>query len=498
MDGARQRMVWKIRSAVRNRLLLANLAGATVVFLVVEMPLRETLAPNLGVWQTIGGVGGMFALFAVSATVWAHLAFARSVAWVVECREPTAAERAEVLRLPWLSALRPFLFWALAAAVYPALALATSDANGEVMFKVVVGILLGGVVTCALGFLLIERCFTQLFAVTLAGNPPKRPATLGVRMRLALAWAMGSAVPLVAVTVAFLTGDMPPEALTILALGGLGAGLLATLASANSLADPLDDLRDALTRVGAGHLDGDLIVDDGGEIGQVQAGFNQMVQGLRDRERVRDLFGRHVGQPAMGHALEQGTGLGGEQHDASVIFVDIVGSTALAEALSPDQVVVLLNDFFDVVVRSVDAEGGWVNKFEGDGALCVFGVPVLMADHAERAVRAARRLNQAMEALAQQHPGLEAGIGVSSGHLVAGNVGTESRLEYTVIGSTVNEAARLTTIAKDRQVKVLASRAAVDRARNETKHWQEAGSVTLRGQAQPVEIYVPVPAHVEA
>lgn len=497
VDGARLRLVRRIRSSVRNRLLLANLAGATVVFLVTEMGLRATLPVTLGVWETILGVLGLFVVFSMLATIWAHLAFARSVAWVIEQRNPTPAERADVLRLPWQSALRPFLFWGLSAVVYPAVAVIADSATVETVLKVSVGILLGGVVTCALGFLLIERSFTGLFAIALAGSPPKRPATLGVRMRLALAWAAGSAVPLIGVLIAFLAGNVPPEALVILGIAGLGAGLLATLASANSLADPLDEVRDALARVGGGHLDVDLVVDDGGEIGQVQAGFNEMVQGLRDRERVRDLFGRHVGRPVMGHALERGTGLGGEHHHASVIFVDIVGSTALAEALSPDEVVGLLNDFFDVVVRTVDEEGGWVNKFEGDGALCVFGVPVPMEDHAERAVRAARRLRQAMEVLAERHPGLEAGIGVSSGHLVAGNVGTESRLEYTVIGGPVNEAARLTTIAKDRPMKVLASRAAIERAGEENRHWQEAGTVALRGQAQPVDIYTPMPVRVE-
>lgn len=484
-------MVWRIRSSVRNRLMLANLAGASVVLLVVELALSETLAPSLGVWPTVAAVGGMFAVFSLLATFWAYLAFARSVAWVVERREPTATERAAVLKLPWRSALRPLAFWVLAAAVYPVAGLTVVGSSGETVTKVIVGILLGGFVTCGLGFLLIERSFTGLFAVALAGNLPRRPATLGVRMRLALAWAVGSSVPLIAISVASLADNVPHEAVAVLGVAGLGAGFLATLSSAKSLADPLDDVRDGLARVRDGHLDADLIVDDGGEIGEVQAGFNQMVQGLRDRERVRDLFGRHVGQPAMGHALEQGTGLGGEQHDASVIFVDIVGSTALTEALRPDEVVSLLNDFFEVVVRTVDGESGWVNKFEGDGALCVFGVPAPMEDHAERAVRAARMLNREIETLARQHADLKAGIGVSSGQLVAGNVGTESRLEYTVLGTTVNEASRLTSIAKDREVKVLASRAAIDRARDEIKHWQEAGTVTLRGQTEPVDIYVP-------
>jgi adenylate cyclase len=237
-----------------------------------------------------------------------------------------------------------------------------------------------------------------------------------------------------------------------------------------------------------------LVVDDGGEVGEVQAGFNQMVEGLRERQQLRDLFGRHVGREVAAQALAQGSGsgLGGEQAEASVVFVDLVGSTAMAEVLPPDEVVATLNDFFGVVVRTVDGQGGWVNKFEGDGALCVFGVPGTQPDHPERALRAARLLHQALVVLRDQHPGLEAGIGVSSGRVVAGNVGTEARYEYTVIGPAVNEAARLTDLAKGRAVKVLASVEVVRRGGGEATKWRDVGTVALRGRQVPTAIYEPL------
>ncbi|MGH2476312.1 MAG: adenylate/guanylate cyclase domain-containing protein, partial [Candidatus Limnocylindrales bacterium] len=155
-------------------------------------------------------------------------------------------------------------------------------------------------------------------------------------------------------------------------------------------------------------------------------------------------------------------------------------------------VVETLNDFFDVVVGTVDAEGGWVNKFEGDGALCIFGVPGTQPDHADRALRAARLLALGLLGLAERHPGLEAGIGVSSGRVVAGNVGTEARYEYTVIGPAVNEAARLTDIAKGRVVKVLASAESVRRAGAEASHWRDVGTVALRGRTTPTAMYEPL------
>src|SRR5207237_6672377 len=119
----------------------------------------------------------------------------------------------------------------------------------------------------------------------------------------------------------------------------------------------------------------------------------------------------------------------------------------------------LLNRFFTGVVRVVADEGGWVNKFEGDAALCVFGAPADQPDHAARALRAARRLAAELERL-----GVDAGIGVSSGRVVAGNIGAEDRYEYTVIGDPVNEAARLSEAAKTRPSRLAASEESVSRA----------------------------------
>jgi adenylate cyclase len=224
----------------------------------------------------------------------------------------------------------------------------------------------------------------------------------------------------------------------------------------------------------------------------LQSGVNQMVAGLRERQRLADLFGRHVGTEVAERALAQGSGLNSEQREASALFVDLIGSTALAEVLTPDGVVDVLNTFFGAVVRVVAAEGGWVNKFEGDGALCVFGAPAMQPDHAARALRAARRLRDELRSVGKAHPGLDAAIGVSSGRLVAGNVGTEQRYEYTVIGQPVNAAARLSDLAKSRDARVLASADAIERSGDEATHWLSRGTVGLRGQAAPTAIYEPI------
>src|SRR5262249_17507855 len=147
--------------------------------------------------------------------------------------------------------------------------------------------------------------------------------------------------------------------------------------------------------------------------------------------------------------LSKGAALGGKLHQASVLFVDVVGSTGLAQRIDPRTVVALLNRVFDAVVETVTAEGGWVNKFEGDAALCIFGPPAGLVEHATAALRAACTLRARLSSIAiDRDRSIDAGIGVATGTVVAGNVGAEQRYEYTVIGDPVNEAARLTELAK--------------------------------------------------
>ena len=146
-------------------------------------------------------------------------------------------------------------------------------------------------------------------------------------------------------------------------------------------------------------------------------------------------------------ALERGVELGGEAREAAVLFVDIEGSTTLAESQDPAEVVTMLNRFFAIVVEVVAAHDGWVNKFEGDAALCVFGAPLPDPEASAQALAAGRELCQRISA---ELPEISAGIGVSAGRVVAGNVGAARRFEYTVIGDPVNQAARLTELAKRR------------------------------------------------
>jgi adenylate cyclase len=241
--------------------------------------------------------------------------------------------------------------------------------------------------------------------------------------------------------------------------------------------------------VGEGRLDVTVPVYDASEVGQLQSGFNVMVRGLRERDRLRDLFGRQVGDDVARLALEEGVQLGGETREVAVLFVDIVGSTSLALSMDPQEVVQRLNAFFAVVIDVVTAYGGWVNKFEGDGALCVFGAPVTRPGFTTSALTAARILAERLAALP-----VEAAIGVSAGTVVAGHVGAETRFEYTVIGDPVNAAARLTELAKTAAGGVLADADVVAAAApEEAACWVAGDQLTLRGRDRPTRLAHPAP-----
>ncbi len=169
-----------------------------------------------------------------------------------------------------------------------------------------------------------------------------------------------------------------------------------------------------------------------------------------------------------------------------MVFIDVIGSTQLVTSRPAAEVVQLLNRFFAVIVEEVDRHHGLVNKFEGDAVLAVFGAPNHLDRPEEQALGAARAIARRLES---EVPECKAGIGVTAGNAVAGNVGAKERFEYTVIGEPVNEAARLCELAKKDPHRLLASSSTVDAAGDdEQARWSLGESVTLRGHDQPTRL----------
>jgi len=495
--------ITRLVSSVTRRLTLigwgGGAVGAAATFTAVGL-FFPALGGSVKVNATSGWVNAPVIVAYLVAAGWLtkrvrgrHVA--ETLRWLTEDRPPDEHEHRLTLGLAAYQVKRDALLWTLAAVIFALL-------NGLLfswgLAAIVAGtIWFGGETTCALGYLLYERALRPFTARALAARPVDATVAPGVRPRLAMAWLLGTGVPLVGLFVLGAVGAVGSAhhshylgaAVLFLAIVASCTGFLATVLAARAIADPLTAVRDGLERIARGELDVHVHVDDASEVGQLQAGFNRMADGLRERERIRDLFGRQVGEEVAHAALSKGVRLGGEEREIAALFVDIVGSTSLALALPPNEVVRVLNRFFRVVIEVVEAEGGLVNKFEGDAALCVFGAPVACEDPAGEALRAARKL---AGRLSKELPEIDFGIGVSAGVAVAGNVGAERRFEYTVIGDPVNEAARLAELAKQRPERVLASSAALERAAGpEAEAWSVTEEAVLRGRLAPTQLAHP-------
>jgi adenylate cyclase len=486
----------RIQVTLTISLVGANLVGAAIVFALGlwVLPYPEVEDQDRALVMNVIVAGALMLVFTPLGSWWGLKRLRAARQWLEQDIEPTPEERKIVLRGPRRIVGVHLIIWSFSALLFAGLnTIYSLEAAGRVGTLIA----FSGISVSAFVYLISERQLRPAAARALAAGIGERRLGPGIKIRTLLAWAMGSAIPVFGLmTIAISTlveRDFTRDqlAITTLALGGVALIIGAYLAylAARAVADPVVSLRKAVREVEQGNLEVDVPVYDGSEVGQLQAGFNRMVAGLRERERIQDLFGRHVGEDVARAALEQEVELGGELREVSVLFTDIVGSTALASERPAHDVVELLNAFFAIVVEVVGRHGGWVNKFEGDAALAIFGAPVERPDAPSAALAAGRELARRLPA---EVPELSAAIGISAGEAVAGNIGEESRFEYTVIGDPVNEAARLTELAKEKPGMLVASEAILSRASpEEAENWKLDGKVTLRGRSAETRLAVP-------
>jgi len=229
------------------------------------------------------------------------------------------------------------------------------------------------------------------------------------------------------------------------------------------------------------------------ELELLTSGFNQMVDGLIERDRLRTTFGKYMTESVVAHLLSGKVALGGETIQVTILFSDIRSFTTISETMDAQTLVGLLNEYFTEMVSIIMKHGGVVDKYIGDAIMAVFGAPVPTPDDAANAVRAAidmraalTRLNKRLVARGVQP--LRTGIGIHTGEVVAGNIGSEERMEYTVIGDPVNVASRLESCTKDVGVDKLISETTYER----TKDFVTARPVeqlSVKGRAEPVKAY---------
>jgi adenylate cyclase len=413
--------------------------------------------------------------------------------WFVPGQVPDAGQRRGAMRLVGRQSAILSGTWAVSGAIIVLLNLGKGAA---VVVPTLLGVVLGSAAAVGIGLLLTQDALRPIFAATTQRSEGwvRAPSVLA---RLVGMWILCTALPSGIIATLILIrangwiiakSESVEVPVLVAAAAAVLLGLPVMMLTSRSISDPLGEVVDAMAEVEQGNLDTAVGVYERSEIGRLQSGFNRMVAGLAERERVRDLFGRHVGTNVARRAIEEGASLSGDVQEAAILYIDLVGSTQLAATHPPEKVAEVLNDFFRIVVGAVDQRDGLINKFEGDAALAVFGAPLRTEGAASAALATARDLLAQLREL----PDLDFGIGVSAGRVFSGNIGAENRYEYTVIGDPVNEAARLADLAQTSDRHILSSAAAVDRADDEERqHWVARGSTVLRGRSEPTDISAP-------
>ncbi|TQF67239.1 adenylate/guanylate cyclase domain-containing protein [Rhodococcus spelaei] len=488
----------RVQVLLTASLVLSNLIGAVMVgaLITVVIPGPDLLTREYLFVNAV--IGPVYVGLAIAVGVlWGTLRAVRGLRWAIDGKAPTRREATTALTMPWRLTQIQAVLWTGGLVVFT---LSYGLIGPETIPKVAFTVALSGVTVCAFSYLFSEFALRPAAARALEAGDPRRYRLAGVTGRNLLAWLLGTGVPVIGLMLIAIFSlvrydvDSNQLAVIILVLGAITLlfGLSLTLLGIGATVAPIRSVTRAMAKVEVGDLDGPVAVYDGTELGELQSGFNRMAEGLRERQRIQDLFGRHVGHEVAAAAIARNPELGGEERDIAVFFIDLIGSTELAATRPPREVVDLLNRFFDVVVDEVDRHAGFVNKFEGDAALAIFGAPAEIPDPAGNALAAARRIRAR---LLVEVPDCDAAIGVAAGTAVAGNIGARERFEYTVIGDPVNEAARLSELAKTVPGALVASDRAVAAADPwESQQWTLGDAVVLRGRAAATRLATPVGA----
>jgi adenylate cyclase len=297
----------------------------------------------------------------------------------------------------------------------------------------------------------------------------------------------------------------------LFSLAALAVATLVALTLARGVSEPVRQLARHTRVIAKGDYERRISLDRVDELGQLADAFNSMSSGLAERDRVRDLLDKNVSPEVAAQLLRDGAALGGEEREVTILFADLRGFTSLSEKLPPRELLGLLNRYLDRMSVEIELQGGVIDKFIGDAIMALFGAPVAQSDSADRALNAALGMERALSELnatlaaerGASHSGspngpalsllkgpLAFGVGINTARVVAGNIGSHRRLNYSVIGDGVNLASRLQTLTRDpvHRTNIVVSAATVRaaRARYVTR---PLGTVTVKGRSEPVEIF---------
>jgi adenylate cyclase len=414
--------------------------------------------------------------------------------WMERRAEPLDAWRAAVgvpreltLRLGW----QPFLLIGVPVSIF---ATVVADLHPYSAFIIFAGAAVAVAYSTILHFFSFEQ-FLRPVVEDIAGELPPHftAAPVGVPLR----WKLLGALPLINVITGVVVSGLSTDGTA--SLGDLGLDVVVavlvaftislelTVLVTRSVLQPVDRLLEATEAVKRGDLEARVPITSGDELGRLAGSFNEMMEGLSEREALREAFGAYVDPEVAERVLEEGELIEGQEREVTVMILDVCDFTAFANRSSARETVAFLNDLFGIAVPRVTEHGGHANKFLGDGLLAVFGAPERLSDHAGRALAAAADIATALT----EHFGDEVrfGIGVNSGPVVVGSVGGGGRLEFTVIGDPVNVAARVEHLTRETGDTVLVTEATQCLLPEGDHELVPRGDFALKGVSEAVPIY---------
>ena len=416
-------------------------------------------------------------------------------------KEALACARRRLIHLPWRGALVSGVAWLLCIPVF-LIALGTTGAglDAQLLWHLPTSFLVAAFIAVTHSFFLVELAsHWGLYPIFFRdARADRMTGVFAVSLRTrGIMWAVSAGIcpigSLLLLSFAPASPGMTPWFAAFVGTVGIAFGLATAILISRLVSEPIEHLRLAAQAVAEGRLDVEVPLRRADEFGLLIGEFNHMIVELREKERLRRTFGLHVGRQAAEQILSRDPGLSGTEETVTVMFVDIRGFTARSAGLPPQEVVARLNDFLGVMVHVVESEhAGMINKFLGDGFMALFGVGGAPG-HAGEALRAARAMQAALTALndrfaAHGQPGVEIGIGIHSGPVVVGSIGSPERLEYTAIGSTVNLASRVESLTKQLGEPLLLTAATRDFLR-EPIPLRDLGAHAIRGMSAPVALF---------
>ncbi|HEY4280567.1 MAG TPA: adenylate/guanylate cyclase domain-containing protein [Conexibacter sp.] len=442
---------------------------------------------------------GLVALDNVSSTLLARRLLRPVAAWLDGARDRAATGAAwrALTSLPSDYTRRvPTIPIALVIVPFAAFATLELDLRALSALAVLVGMLLTLLYGAVLRFFFLESLLRPVLEDVALHMPDDfEPGRAGLSLRRRLLIGLPAINILTGVIIAGIEmnrhgarlDDLGPAVVIAIAVAFVVSMELTVLLS-RSIFDPIDQLRSATERVGRGDLSTRVPVVSTDETGRLAHSFNDMVVGLAERERLHEAFDAYVGPDVTEMVLRDGTHLHGEEHDVSVLVLDIRDFTEKAERATARRIVDFLNEFYGLVVPIIERRGGRADKYVGDGLLAIFGAPEPLEDHADRAVAAALEIAVAIR---DRFDDTRVGIGVNSGPVVAGTIGGGGHIEYTVIGDAVNTADRVEQVTRQTGDTVLVTEATRRQLREDHGTFENRPAVKLKGKSERVQLWAP-------